>query len=183
MCFDKDVSIRTLLSNLNILITELQNHDNLIINYTNLFTYPSAELLIVICDMFTKVKIYYCKLLKQNILYCSNYKNNKNITVFIKNFYKKWNSKLYIRQIGIFINEIISETIKKHNNYIFNYYINLNHNLVNSTMEEKEYCYKNYIKKHNKLHSNPFNCNHNLKEFNMFNCFICDKCYDLFMIY
>lgn len=182
-CFDNDISIRNIVINLLTLIKELQNKDCLLINFDHLFTYPSSELLIIISNLFSKVKIYYCKLLKQNILYCYNYKNNKHITVFLKNIIKNWNKNSNIRQFGIFINELILKKIKHHNNFIFDYYIKLNNNFANSTLEEKEYYFKNYIKKNSKLINHCFDCNHEIKEFNLFNCYICNKCYDLFMIY
>ena len=182
-CFDNDNSLRNILTNISILIKELENNDNVLLNYHHLFTYPSAELLIIISILFNKIKIYYSKLLKQNILYCINYKNNSNITVFIKNILLNWNKESNIRQFGIFINNELLNKIKNHNNSIFDYYINLNNNFALSTLDEKEYFFKNYVKKHNKITSNCFDCNHTLKEYNLFNCYICSKCYDLFMVY
>ena len=181
-CFDKNISIRNIVINLLTLIKELQNKDCLLINYDNLFTYPSSELLLIISNLFTKVKVYYCKLLKQNILYCIDYKNNKNITVFLKSIIKIWSKNSNIRQFGIFIDEFILKKIKNHNYYLFDYYIKLNKNFSNSTLEEKEYYFKHYIKKNNKI-INTSNCSHEIKEFNLLNCYICCKCYDLFMIY
>jgi hypothetical protein len=182
-CFDTDISIRNTVINLSLLIKELQNNDSILINYDNLFTFPSAELLVIISNLFQKVKIYYCKLLKQNILYCFNYRQNQYITVLIKNIIRNWNKNSNIRQFGIFIDKFILDKIKFHNNYIFDYYININQNFANSTLEEKEYLFKNYVKKHCSTIQNCFNCNHDLKEFNLLNCMICCKCYDLFMIY
>jgi hypothetical protein len=182
-CFDSNNSLRNIVINLSQLIKELQNNDSVLINYDNLFTYPSAELLYIICNLFDKIKIYYSKLLKQNILYCYNYKQNKYITVFVRNIIKNWNKNSNIRQFGIFINEFVLNKIKTHNIYIFNYYININNNFANSTLEEKEYFFKNYVKKHSKVNQNCFTCNHELKEFNLLKCLICCKCYDLFMIY
>lgn len=182
-CFDNDISIRNIVINLLTLIKELQNKDCLLINYDNLFTYPSSELLLIISNLFTKVKVYYCKLLKQNILYCINYKNNQHITIFLKNIIKNWNKNSNIRQLGIFIDEFILNKIKNHNSFLFDYYIKLNKNFSNSTLEEKEYYFKNYIKKNNKIINHSLNCNHEIKEFNLLNCYICNKCYDLFMIY
>ena len=182
-CFDNDISIRNIVVNLLTLIKELQKNDCLLINFDNLFTYPSLELLVIIANLFNKVKIYYCKLIKQNILYCLNYKNNQYITVFLKNVIKNWNKSSNIRQFGIFVDEFILKKIKKHNNFIFTYYIDLNKNFSNSTLEDKEYFFKNYIKKNSRIVHNNFNCNHDIKEFNLLNCHICCKCFDLFMIY
>jgi len=182
-CFDNDISIRNIVVNLLTLIKELQNKDCLLINYDNLFTYPSAELLLIISNLFTKVKVYYCKLLKQNILYCFNYKNNQYITVFLKNIIKNWNKNSNIRQFGIFIDEFILKKIKNHNNFLFEYYIKLNKKFANSTLEEKEYFFKNYQKKNSTLNNHCYDCNHELKEFNLLNCYICNKCFDLFMVY
>ena len=182
-CFDDDISLRNVVVNLSTLIKELQNKDCLLINYDNLLTYPSAELLIIISNLFTKVKVYYCKLLKQNILYCFNYKNNQYITVFLKNIIKNWNKNSNIRQFGIFIDEFILKKFKKHNNFIFDYYIKLNKNFPDSTLDEKQYFFKNYIKNNRKTINHSFDCNHEIKEFNLLNCYICNKCYDLFMVY
>ena len=182
-CFDNDISIRNIVVNLLTLIKELQKNDCLLINFDNLFTYPSLELLVIIANLFNKVKIYYCKLIKENILYCLNYKNNQYITVFLKNVIKNWNKSSNIRQFGIFVDELILKKIKRHNNFIFNYYINLNKNFSNSTLEDKEYFFKNYIKKNSRIVNNNLNCNHEIKEFNLLNCHICCKCFDLFMIY
>ena len=68
---------------------------------------------------------------------------------------------------------------------IFNYYIELNNNFSISTIEDKEYFLKNYIKKFSNTSniSNLFNCNHDIVEFNLMNCYICKKCFDLFQIY
>lgn len=182
-CFDYDISLRNLLINLNELIKELQNNDSIIMNFSNLYTYPSSELLLIFCNLFDKVKIYYSKLLKQNIIYCKNYNQNSSITVFIKNVLKKWNKDSHIRQFGIYVKENIINEIKIHNNNIFNYYINLYDNLINSSIEDKEYFFKNYIKQHNKNNNTCLDCNHEIKEFNLLNCYICSKCYDLFMLY
>ena len=182
-CFDNDISVRNTIINLLSLINELQNKDCLLINFDNLFTYPSAELLLIISNLFIKVKIYYCKLLKQNILYCINYKSNQYITVFLKNIITNWNKNSNIRQFGIFIDETILKKIKNHNNFLFDYYINLNKNFANSTLEEKEYFFKNYLKKNSKIINHTSDCNHEIKEFNLFNCYICNKCFDLFMVY
>lgn len=182
-CFDNDISLRNILLNINELIKELQNNDSIIINFTNLYTYPSSELLLIFSNLFDKVKIYYSKLLKQNIIYCKNYNQNSSITVFIKNVLKKWNKDSHIRQFGIYVKENIINEIKIHNNNIFNYYVNLYDNLINSSIDDKEYFFKNYIKQHNKNNTNCFDCNHEIKEFNLLNCYICNKCYDLFMVH
>lgn len=182
-CFDKDISIRNTIINLLMLIKELKSNDSVLINFNNLFTYPSAELLYIISNLFEKVKIYYSKLLKQNILYCKNYKQNQNITILFKNILKNWNKNSNIRQFGIFIDEFILLEIKKFNVYIFKYYITLNKNLTNSSLQEKEYFFKNYVKKNSKIIQNCTDCNHEIKEFNLFNCMICCKCSELFLIY
>ena len=183
LCFDVDISLYNIITNLSLLIKELQPNDSVILNFTSLFNYPSAELLIIICNMFAKVKIYYCKLIKQNILYCHCYNSVPNIHVFIKNIIKDWNKNSNIRQFGIFIDEFLLKIIKKHNNLIFNHYIKLNDNFIYSDIEEKEYFFKNYIKKHNKNQLTITNCNHNLKHFHILNCYICNKCFDLFNVY
>lgn len=193
MCFDNDISLRNIIVNLNSLIKELNNGDSLIINYHHLFIYPSAELLHLISILFKKVKIYYSKLLKQNILYCIDYVSNNNINIFIRNILKKWNKNSNIRQFGIFIDESLFEKIKIFNNTIFDYYINLNNNFALSSIEDKEYLLKIYLKTYcknkenineNENYSNhSFICNHDIVEFNLMNCFICKKCYDLFQLY
>ena len=187
-CFDSDISLRNILLNLNSLIKELNNGDSLIMNYHNLFTYPSAELLSIISVLFKKIKVYYCKLLKQNIIYCKDYSNNSTINIFIYNVIKNWNKNSNIRQFGIFIDESLLDKIKSFNNIIFDYYINLNNNFALSTLEEKEYFIKNYFRihcniKNNNINISSFNCNHDIVEFNLMNCFICKKCDDLFQLY
>ena len=156
-------------------------------NYIELYTYPSAELLIILSNLFKKIKIYYSKLLKNNIILCYSYKSNPKITVFLKNILKNWNKSASIRQFGIYIDCNLQNIIKKYNNVIFNYYINLNENLIMSSniIEEKEYIFKNYMKKNNiiKTNINPFKCSHRIKELEIFKCFICTKCYELFYFY
>jgi hypothetical protein len=180
-CLENIPTIKNIIENLYQLIKEMNNGDNLIINYINLFTYPSVELLIIILNIFQKVKIYYCKILKQNVLYCINYKNNSSITVFIRNILNKWKSN--IRQFGIFVDFIILDLIKKHNTFIFDYYLNLNENIADSTLEDKEFFFKHYYKKYSKTNSNSFDCNHIIKEYNLEKCCICIKCHELFSIY
>lgn len=182
-CFDTKITLRNTILNISDLIKELQNNDSLFMNYDNIYTYPSAELLYLLSNLFEKVKVYYSKIIKKNILYCYSYKQNKYITIFIKNTIKNWNKKSYIRQFGIYIDELILNKIKKHNTYIFEYYININKNFMYSNLEEKEYLFKNYIKKQSKITNNCFDCNHDIKEFNLFNTFICSKCYELFLIF
>lgn len=187
--FEKDVSIKTTIENLNQLIKEMNTDDSLIINFNYLFTYPSAELLVIITNLFEKVKIYYCKILKQNVLYCINYKHNNHITVFLKLVIKKWNKTFNIRQFGIYINQSILDKIKNHNIFIFDYHLDIKKNIMKSSLEDKEYFFKHYCKKYSKKSSvngnynNNCECNHNIKEFNLQNCFICDKCFEMFCIY
>jgi hypothetical protein len=123
LCFENDISLRNIMINFDLLIKELKNDDSLILNYDSLFTYPSAELLLLISNMFKKIKIYYCKLIKQNIIYCKNYIYKQHINVFINTIVRDWNKNSNIRQFGIFIDESLLEKIKKHNNIIFDYYI------------------------------------------------------------
>lgn len=201
-CFDNDISLRNILYNFSEIIKELNNGDDLIINFHNLFIYPAVELLIIIGSLFNKVKIYYCKLIKQNIIYCKNYCNNGNensisIVTFINKVLQNWNKNSHIRQFGIFINESLLSKVKKYNNFIFDYYIELNNNFSISTIEDKEYFLKNYVKKFSNTSnasnvsnvsnasnvSNLFNCNHDIVEFNLMKCFVCKKCNDLFKIY
>ena len=173
--------LENIIENLQQLIKEMNNGDNLIINYTNLFTYPSAELLIIILNLFHKVKVYYCKILKQNVLYCINYKNLSNITVFVRNILIKWKSN--IRQFGIYINSTILDLIKIHNTFIFDYYLNLNDNIADSTLEDKEFFFKHYCKKYSKTNSSIYDCNHSLKEYNLEKCYICIRCNELFSLH
>ena len=182
ICLENKVTIKTIFDNLLQLIKEMNYGDNLIINYVPLFTYPSIEILIVILNLFKKIKIYYCKILKQNILYCVHYKNNPNITVFIKNIFKKCKNS-NIRQLSVNINPHILAVIKIHNCYIFDYYLNLNDNMMTSTLDDKEYLFKHYYKKYSNINTCPFECTHDIKEFNLQNCYICIKCNDLFHIH
>lgn len=186
--FDNDISLRNILVNINEIIPELKDGDFLVINYHNLFIYPALELLAIISKLFVKVKIYYCKLIKQNILYCKEFNHDTVVIEFIDNIIKNWNNKLNIRQFGISIHENILNNIKSFNNSIFKYYIELNNNFSTSTLEDKEYFLKNYIKKYSINNSsitciNTMNCNHDIIELNLMKCYVCKKCYDLFQIY
>ena len=181
-CLEKTPTIKNIFENLQQILQEIHDGDNLIINFVNLFTYPSAELLIIILNMFQKVKIYYCKIIKQNILYCKNFTTNSHeIKQFINNVLSKW--KFNVRQFGIFINSSVLDLIKIHNTYIFDYYININNNIADSTMEDKEFFFKHYCKKYSKNNPNAFECGHSLKEYNLEKCYICIKCYELFSVY
>lgn len=181
-CLEKTPTIKNIFENLQQLFEEMNNGDNLIINFVNLFTYPSAELLIIILNMFQKVKIYYCKIIKQNVLYCQNFTTNSHeIKEFIDNVLSKW--KFNVRQFGIFINSSVLDLIKTHNTYIFDYYLNLNDNIADSTMEDKEFFFKHYCKKYSKNNPNAFECGHSLKDYNLEKCYICIKCYELFSVY
>ena len=186
-CLEHEPTIKNIIINLHQLIKEMKSDDVLIINFINLFTYPSAELLILILNMFQKVKLYYCKIIKQPILYCINYKHNSNITIFIRNILNKWKNKSNIRQFGIYINPEILDLLKIHNDIIFEYYFNINKNIAYSTLEDKEFFFKHYSKKYLKVNSGfkttTFDCNHNIKEFNLQNCHICVNCYELFSIH
>ena len=184
-CFDNNISLHNILYNFNEIFKELNKDDDLIMNFHDLFIYPAVELLVIISRLFRKVKVYYCKLIKQNIIYCKNYCNESNeskiILEFINNIIQNWNKNLYIRQFGIYINESLLNKIKIYNNFIFNYYIELNNNFSISTIEDKEYFLKNYIKKFSNVNNlsninNLFNCNHDIVEFNLMNCYICKKC-------
>ena len=180
-CLEKIPTIKNIIENLQQLIKEMNNGDNLIINYTNLFTYPSSELLIIILNLFHKVKVYYCKILKQNVLYCINYRNISTVTVFIRNILTKCKSN--IRQFGIYINSTLLDLIKIHNTFIFDYYLNLNDNIADSTLEDKEFFFKHYCKKYSKTNSSIFDCNHSLKEYNLEKCYICIRCNELFNLH
>lgn len=183
ICFDKDISIKNVVINLQNILKEINENDDLILSFSELFTYPSSELLYTLSKIFKKIKVYNCKLIKQNIIYCKFYKSNNVINIFIKNILKNWSKNTYVRQFGIFIDEEIQNKIKKFNNMIFEYYINLNNNFTNSSIEEKEFFFKNYIKKHSTNNLNSINCSHEIKEYNLFDCYICCKCYELFKIY
>ncbi len=181
-CLENQPTIKNILSNLLQVIKEINNEDNLIINYIHLFTYPAVELLVIILNMFDKIKVYYCKILKQNILYCINYKHNSNIIIFLKNIINKYKIS-NIRQFGIYIDTTNLNLIKQYNIFILDYYLNLNRNIVHSSLEDKEFFFKHYCKKYSKMNTNTFECNHSIKEFNLQNCHIYIKFYDLFCIH
>ena len=182
-CFDKNLTLRKTVENLNSLINELEENDYLIINYIDLFTYTSVEFLIILSKLFFKVKVFYSIILKQNIVICIKYKHCANTIVFLKNLLKKWNKTIYIRQFGIFIPEEFQYVIKKYNDYIFIYFININLN-INKIFNEKELNFKIYLKKIGILKSsNCIDCNHKLIENNSNKCYVCTKCYELFNIH
>ena len=182
-CFDNNINLRNILNNLIILVKELKKNDSLIINFSDLYNYPSAELFIILNYLFKKTIIYNCKLIKNNLIYCKEFEYNNDIYIFLKNCLKKWNNNSFIKQFGIYINNDTLNKIKEFNNSILNYYINISHNLVLSSIDEKEYFLKNFIKNNKINNDTSFNCNHIIKEFNVYNCYICSKCHELFQFY
>tara|TARA_B100001093_G_scaffold299728_1_gene285812 strand:+ start:1849 stop:2721 length:873 start_codon:yes stop_codon:yes gene_type:complete len=182
-CFDNNINLRNILNNLIILVKELKKNDSLIINFSDLYNYPSAELFIILNYLFKKTIIYNCKLIKNNLIYCKEFEYNNDIYIFLKNCLKQWNNNSFIKQFGIYINNDTLNKIKEFNNSILNYYINISHNLVLSSIDEKEYFLKNFIKNNKINNDTSFNCNHIIKEFNVYNCYICSKCHELFQFY
>ena len=66
--FDKNVNIKSITQNFIEILNEIENNDSVIFNFCDLYYYPSCELLIIISGLFDKIKVYYSKLIKQNII-------------------------------------------------------------------------------------------------------------------
>ena len=183
-CFDNKLNIKNIIDNI-INIAKVIDVDNyLIINFTDLFHLNSIQLLILISYLFKKIKIIYCKILKQNVLIGYNYIYNKQIIVLLNNIVKKWKNGFTIKTFGIDINDIQSK-VNIFNQSIFNNLININIKMCNSNIDidkEKELLFNNYLKKYKLIPFN-FNCNHDLNYLSIYNCFICNNCFELFNLF
>ena len=182
VCFEKVPTMYNTCYNLSLIMKELLIGDSILINFTNLFTFPSIELLLLIKSLFSKLKVYYCKILKQIIIYGKNCNSLINSDIF-ENICSKWSKNCNVRQFGIFIESSILIQIKKFNDYIFSYYLDLSLKLHSLNINDKEYFLKHYIKKQSHKCTLIKDCDHSLKICNLLDCFICIKCADLFMIH
>lgn len=168
------------IENIYNILYESKLNDIIIINYCELFNYPSIEILLLILNCFKKIKLFYCKIIKQNILIGINYKNN----IIFNNFYNFIKDKnLNVRQIGIFFNTDIINKIYEFNNKIFNYHIIRNKLIQNiEIIDEKQYLFEHYkyIIKYNYKNNNQ--CNHNLFYSYFKMCYLCKNCSKIFYI-
>ena len=180
--FEYNLNIKKVIENiLNIVkIIELDNY--IIINYVDLFFNNNIELLIILSKLFKKIKIFYCKTLKQNILIGYNYIHNNLIILLFKNIIKKWKKNYYIKTFNIDINNIQNK-ILIYNEFIFNYFLNINLNIYNlESSNEKEHVFNHFLKIY-KLIPFEFNCNHCLMYSEIKKHFICKKCFELFNLF
>ena len=65
--FDKCIDIKHITNNFIEILNEIENNDSVILNFSDLYYYPTCELLIIISGLFSKIQVYYSKLLKQNL--------------------------------------------------------------------------------------------------------------------
>jgi len=182
VCFETTPTLYNTCYNLTLIVKELSIDDSIVINYVDLFRFPSVEFLILLKIFFTKLKVYYCKILKQTIIYGKKCNSLTNINIF-QHIYSKWNKNCNIRQFGIFIDSNILMLVKNFNDYIFSYYLDLSVKLYNLSINDKKYFLKHYIQKQSRTCTLIKDCNHVFKVFNLLDCFICIKCNELFMIY
>jgi hypothetical protein len=170
------------------------NYNNelyVIINIENLYNYTNLEIIILFSQVFDKFYIYYSKILKQDIIIfkrninLNTIKTSNNIYILkiFKNIYNTHCKKLYLKNIGFYINNDIIKYVKNYNNCYMQYYIDYNNKMLNLNMLENinfKY-YKN--KKLNIEKCNNYNCHHTFENFNLEKCLICNKCFELFQIY
>lgn len=176
--FEKTLKFKKIIEDIIYLVNILKTDDYLILNYIDVFTNLSLEYLILLSNIFTKIKLFYCKILKQNILICEKYFINENVIKYIKNI----NYKKNINQFGLNICPKLQNNITEYNTNIFNYYINIFSKINKyNLLDEKEYIFKNYSKRIGILKNGSIlDCNHTFKECYIYDCLICTKCYDLY---
>ena len=169
--FEKNVNQQNIIENFLVVLNEIQYNDSVIINSINLYTYSNLELILLISSLFKKFKIYFCKILKQDIIIFKNfeYYNNLNnesnesnlikIIQILKEINKKIQQKIYLKQIGFEIDIDILKFIKFHNLNYMKYYIDLNQLLFNITLnEESDIIFKLFSQKYIKNNYGNANC-------------------------
>ena len=182
------LKLKSLVSNFNSLIDILNYKDTLILNIVEQYSYPSAEYIYTISQLFKKVIIYYSFIFEKTIFIGIDYIRDDKIITYLKNIEQNWKNNFYIRQFGITIpNEYISD-IYDYNDYIFDYYLdknnrmkdtNINIELIKLIQEEKKYLHNNHLKKL-KLCKYINKCNHELIKCVLNEYHICKKCGDFF---
>jgi len=181
-CIDTNIVFKQLIENIISLFKIIEPGDYLILNFVDLYSYTSFELLILLSKMFKKVKVYYSKLLKKNIFIGIYYIHNNEMLVYFKNIYNKLDKNSFIKKFGVEIDKSEEIKIYKFNSFIFNYYKNIYNKIhITELINEKEFLFKHYMKQNGLIKQN-LNCNHNLIICNYYNCYICTKCYELFNI-
>tara|TARA_B110000858_G_C17755899_1_gene452096 strand:- start:538 stop:1386 length:849 start_codon:yes stop_codon:yes gene_type:complete len=178
----KKYTIKCFLAIFKNILTEININDYLVISYLDLFNYPTYELLIILSSFFYKIKIYFCKIIKQNLILCYKYKSCNCTHIYINQLLSKLKNNLNIRKFGLFIKNEDLKDINYYNSLIFNYYINIfNFIHFDFYLEEIELLYKNNQKKFGLLKYNH-TCNHYLVNCNINSCLICKNCYEFFLI-
>ena len=177
---ESSLSIKLIINNI-LNVSKIIDTDNyLIINYINLFSVNSVELLMLLSQIFKKIKIFYSKVLQQNILICCNYIYNNNLLKHFHSIFKKCRKNYNIKQLNLQIDTKILKNVINYNNNIFDYYININNKINNlSIINEKEYIFNNYLKVL-KIIKNDKECIHCFTYSYIYECYICKGCYELF---
>jgi len=180
---EKITTFKSVIINVINLFKMIENNNYLIIDYIDLFKSNSIEFVIILSNLFKKIKIYYCKLLKKNILIGIKYIYNKKTINYIKKILLNLKNNYFVKQFNINVNKQLQLNIYDYNNKIFNYYININNKLsIIEIIEEKEFIFNNFLKV-NRIIKNIPNCNHLLIKCYLNDCFICTKCYEYFNIF
>lgn len=180
--FEYNLNLKKIIENILNIIKIIDKDDYIIINYIDLYYTCNLELLIILSKLFKKIKIYYCKILKQNILIGYNYIHNEIIISLLINIIKKWKKNYYIKTFNINM-DYIKDKVLIYNEFIFNYFLNINLKIYNiQNTNEKELVFNNYLKL-NKLLLFNFNCSHSLEYNEIKEYYICTKCYELFNLF
>lgn len=174
-------SLNYLINEFKKILAEIKIDDILILSYPDLYNYPCVEFLFIILQNFVKIKIYYSKIIKSNIIICIKFKSND----LIKNFCNKVvinNPIINIRNIGIYFDNNFMKYIYIYNNLILDYYIQKNIKIIDlNIINEKQYILENY-KKQIGLNNYTTDCIHKNIIYSYFNnCCICKECHELFI--
>ena len=209
--YDYNIINDNLLNKLIKFTDNLQEKDILVFDYTDLFSYPNSEFIVILVNFFNKIKIYYSKFLMKNIIICISYTPNLIILNSIKEI-KRNSENVYYKAFNIYLNNNIVSKIYRYNNLYLDYIINKNNILLknfenlNNIIAEKQFIFNNFkdriignsrfgnLRECNgnlrECNGNLRECNGNLKEcshdllYSIFNdCYICKNCYNFFEIY
>lgn len=188
---DCDCNVSNLINKLIKFTENLQEKDILVFDYTDLFSYPNSEFIVILANFFDKIKIYYSKFLMKNIIICISYTSNLNILNSIKEI-KSNSENVYYKTFNIYLNNNIVSKIYRYNNLYLDYIINKNNILLknfenlNDIIAEKQYIlnnFKNRIMGNSELKIEHNDCNHDLL-YSIFNdCYLCKECNSFFEIY
>ena len=185
--FETNLNQKNLVSNIINIFNELTDNENyyIIINIDNVYNYTNLELIILFSQYSDKFYIYYSKILKQDIVILKKTKYNYSNKIFILNVFKyifKMQHKSFLKSIGFYISPDILRYIKIYNNSYMQYYIDYNKKLSNLNMLENinSKYYKHKILNTSILNCKSQDCQHVFDNFSLEDCFICNKCFELF---